>query len=164
MQRTHIGLMLAVVMAVPAAAGGAYFTSGFTSAGNTAAAKPCFVAGDAGYLLSASASAAHVVRIDNTAAHPDLRLQLVDDPAAADFVLVDDGGASPACEGVAAVESIRIDAAAASPDLTIALSREPADYKIYLHSDRYTEQDAAALAAVIRQKAGKTRSLRTATR
>jgi len=164
MQRMHIGLMLALVMAVPAAAGGAYFRSGFTSSGNTTAAKPCFVAGDAGYLLSANAGAAHVVRIDNTAAHPDLRLQLVDNPAAADFVLVDDSDASLACDGVSAVESIRIDAAAARPDLTIALSRDPADYKIYLHSDRYTEQDAAALAAVIRQKAGKSGSLRTATR
>ena len=164
MQRTHIGLMLALVMAVPAAAGSAYFTSGFTSVGNTAAAKPCFVAGNAGYLLSANAGTAHVVRIDNAAAHPDLRMQLVDDPAAADFVLVDDSDASLACEGVSVVESIRIDAAAAKPDLTIALSRDPADYKIYLHSDRYTEQDAAALAAVIRQKAGRRGSLRTATR
>ena len=126
--------------------------------------KPCFVAGDAGYLLSANASAAHIVRIDNTAAHPDLRMQRVDDPAAADFVLVDDSDASLACEGVSGIESIRIDAAAAKPDLTIALSREAADYKIYLRSDRYTEQDAAALAAVIRQKAGGRGSLRTATR
>lgn len=164
MQRTHTGLILALVMAVPAAAGGVYLASGITSGDKTAAAKPCFVADDAGYLLSANTSAAHVVRIDNTAAHPDLRMQLVDDPAAADFVLVDDSDASLACEGVSAVESIRIDAAAAKPDLTIALSRDPADYKIYLHSDRYTEQDAAALAAVIRQKAGKTKSLRTAAR
>lgn len=163
MQRAHIGLMLALVMAVPAAAGGAYFTSGF-SAGKTTAAKPCFIAGNAGYQLSGNAGAAHIVRIDNTAAHPDLRLQLVDDPAAADFVLVDDSDASPACDGVAMVESIRIDSAAAKPDLTVALSREAADYKIYLHSDRYTEEDAAALAAVIRQKAGNRKSLRTATR
>ncbi|MDI1344971.1 MAG: hypothetical protein PSV22_12835, partial [Pseudolabrys sp.] len=93
MQRAHIGLTLALVMAVSAAAGGAYFTSDFTSGGNTAATKPCFVAGDAGYQLSTNTSAAHIVRIDNTAAHPDLRMQLVDDPAAADFVLVDDSGA-----------------------------------------------------------------------
>jgi hypothetical protein len=157
MQRAHIGLMLALVMAVPAAAGGAFFTSDFTSGGKFAAAKPC-------YLLSANASAAHIVRIDNTAAHPDVRMQLVDDPAAADFVLVDDSDASPACQGVSMIESIHIDAAAAKPDLTIALSRDPADYKIYLHSDHYTEQDAAALAAVIRQKAGGRGSLRTAIR
>ena len=163
MQRAHIGLMLAVVMAVPAAAGGAYFTSGF-SAGKAIAAKPCFIAGNAGYLLSGSAGAAYIVRIDNAAANPDLRMQVVDNPAAADFVLVDDSDASPACEGVAIVESIRIDAAAAKPDLTVALSREPAGYKIYLHSDRYTEEDAAALAAVIRHKAGGRKALRTATR
>lgn len=162
MQRTQIGLMLALAVAAPAAAGGIYVASGFPS--KPAAAKPCFVAGNAGYLLSGNTSAAHVVRVDNAAAHPDLRMQLVDDPAAADFVLVDDSDVSLACEGVSTVESIRIDAAAARPDLTIALSREAADYKIYLHSDRYTEQDAAALAAVIRQKAGKTKSLRTATR
>ena len=160
MRRSQFGLMLALIVALPAAAATAYLTK----ADGTVAAKPCFIAGNAGYLLSSNAKVAHVVRIDNTAAHPDLRLQLVDDPAAADFVLVDDSDASLACEGVSAVESIRIDAAAAKPDLTIALSRGPADYKIYLHSDRYTEQDAAALAAVIRQKAGKSGSLRTATR
>ena len=163
MQRAHLGLTLALVIAVPAAAGGAYFTSGF-SGGKTAAAKPCFIAGNAGYLLSGSGSAAYIVRIDNAAAHPDLRLQLVDDPAAADFVLVDDSDASPTCGNVSTVESIRVDAAAAKPDLTIALSREAADYKIYLHSDRYTQEDAAALAAVIRQKAGARKPLRTATR
>ncbi len=61
------------------------------------------------------------------------------------------------------IETIRIDASAAKPDLTIALTREPADYKIYLHSATYTEQDAAALAAVIWLNTSKTGSIRSAT-
>ena len=91
-------------------------------------------------------------------------MQLVDDPAAADFVLVDDSDATVACKGVSVVEIIRIDAAAEKPDLIVAVSRAPADYKIYLHSSSYTEQDAAALAAVIRQNASRTGALRTVTR
>ena len=36
-----------------------------------------------------------------------------------------------------------------TPDLTVALSREPADHKIFVQSANFTEQDAAALFAVI---------------
>jgi len=157
MRRSQFGLTLALIVALPAAAATAYLTK----TDGTVAAKPCFIAGNAGYLLSSNAKVAHVVRIDNTAAHPGLRMQLVNDPAAADFVLVDDNDATLDCKGVSIIESIRIDAAASKPDLTIAVSHDPADYKIYLHSDHYSEQDAAALAAVIWQNAGKTGLLRT---
>ena len=157
MQRAKFGLMLALIAAVPAAAGTAFFASDH----GTAVTKPCFVAGNAGYRLSGDAKGAHIVRIDNTAAHPSLRMQLVNDPAVADFVLVDESDAQIDCKGVSIVESIRIDAAAARPDLTIAVSRDPADYKIYLHSNYYSEQEAAALAAVIWQNASRTGSLRT---
>ena len=160
MRRLHIGLLLAAVVAIPAATAGAYYGISI----KTAAEKPCFIAGNAGYKLSARGDARHIVRIDNQAALPHLRMQLVDDPAAADFVLVDDSDASVACRGVSVVESIRIDPAAAKPDLIVAVSRDAADYKIYLHSDNYNEQDAAALAAVIWQTASKTGALRTATR
>ena len=78
-------------------------------------------------------------------------MQIVDDPAAADFVLVDDGDASEACKAATAINSIRLDPAAAHPDLTVALSRTDAAYKIYVHSADYSEQDAAALFAVIWQ-------------
>ncbi len=80
------------------------------------------------------------MRINNAAPHPNLRLQLVDDPATADFVLVDDGDSSAACHDSGPVKSIRLDAAAAKPDLTVALSRKPAPYKIYVRSAAYSRR------------------------
>jgi hypothetical protein len=147
MKRTHIAALLALIVAVPAATAGSFFSSN---------AKPCFVAGNAGYEISASASANYTVRIDNAAANPSVRLQIVDDPAAADFVLVDDGDTGAACNAATAISSIRIDPVARQPDLTVALSRAPADIKIYVRSANFSEQDAAALFAVIWQNARKT--------
>ncbi len=72
------------------------------------------------------------MRIDNKAARPNLRMQIVDDPAAADFVLVDDGESGNACDG--AVETIRLDSEASNPDVTVSLSHDAADYKIYVRS------------------------------
>jgi hypothetical protein len=160
MRRTHIGFLLAVIVTLPAVAAGAFFSLG----SKPLAEKPCFISGNAGYQISAIGKARHIVRIDNQAAMPHLRMQLVDDPATADFVLVDDSDATAACAGVSAIESIRIDPAAEKPDLIVSVSRNPADYKIYLHSDKYNEQDAAALAAVIWQTTSKTGSLRTVSR
>jgi hypothetical protein len=159
MRRSHIAFIAALAVAVPGVTAAAYFGL----SGKAVAGKPCFIAGNAGYVLASSGSARHVVRIDNDATKPHLRMQFVNDPAAADFVLVDDSDASIACKGVSVVESILIDPAAAKPDLLIAVSRQPADYKIYLHSDNYDEQDAAALAAVIWQNASKTGALRSST-
>src|ERR1019366_9949427 len=103
-------------MLIPAATAGSFFAS---------SAKPCFIAGNAGYRISDSASANFTVRLDNTAAQPNLRMQLVDDSAAADFVLVDDGDAVNACTGATAIQSIRLDPAAANADLPVTLSRAP---------------------------------------
>ncbi len=90
MTRTHIAALVVVAVAVPAAIAGSF------SASNDA---PCFVAGNTGYRMSDTASANITVRIDNAAAKPDLRVQLTDDAAAADFVLLDDGIAAGACPG-----------------------------------------------------------------
>jgi hypothetical protein len=73
-------------------------------------------------------------------------MQFIDDPAAADFVLIDDEENS-ACTG--AIETIRLDSQAVKPDLTVALSGEAAKYRIYVRSARFSEQDAAALFAVM---------------
>ena len=140
MKRTHIAALLVLVVAVPAAAAGSFFSS---------KAGPCFIAGASGYRFSDSAAADFTVRIASAAAKPSLRMQLVDDPAAADFVLVDDSDTGNACADASAVRSIRIDPAARNADLTLALSRQPADYKIYVRSAIFSEQDAAALFAVI---------------
>jgi hypothetical protein len=142
MKRTHIVSLMTLIIAIPAATASSFFTSN---------AKPCFTAGNAGYEISGSAAANYTVRIDNTSTSPSLRMQIVDDPAAADFVLVDDSDAGDACKAATAISSIRIDPAAANPDLTVALSRTQADYKIYVRSANYSEQDAAALFAVIWQ-------------
>lgn len=169
MRRDHLGLILALVVAIPAGIAGTFYClSGNSLTGKTAAAKPCFIAGNTGYQFASGQfsndPARHTVRIDNDAAKPNLRMQLVDDPAAADFVLVDDSDATAACNGVTAVDIINIDNAAEKPDLIVAVSRAPAGYKIYLHSENYSEQDAAALAAVIWQNATKTGALRTVSR
>ena len=108
------------------------------------------------YRMSNNASANVTVRIDNAAVKPDLRVQLTDDAAAADFVLLDDGIAAGACPGGTAIQSVRLDPTAANPDLTVALSRAPAAYKIYVRSAGFSQQDAAALFAVIWRNAGKT--------
>jgi hypothetical protein len=142
MTRTHIVSLMVLIVAVPAAAAGSFFAS---------SAKPCFVADNAGYQLSAAASANYTVRIDNTAPTPSLRMQVVDDPAAADFVLVDDSDAENTCKAAAAIKSVRVDSAALNADLTVALSRAEADTKIYVRSVNFSEQDAAALFAVIWQ-------------
>jgi hypothetical protein len=149
MKRTHIAALLVLIVAVPAAAAGSFFSS---------KAKPCFIAGVSGYRFSDSAAANFTVRIASTAAKPSLRMQLVDDPAAADFVLVDDSNIVNACTDVSPVQSIHIDPAATNADLTVALSQQPADYKIYVRSAIFSEQDAAALFAVIWKTAGTTGS------
>ncbi|MEJ2623447.1 MAG: hypothetical protein P8Z80_02570 [Pseudolabrys sp.] len=126
----------------------------------TATPKPCFVAGTHAYRIADSGHAAVTVRVDNTAQHPDLRMQFVDDPATADFVLVDDSGGASACRGIGTIKNIRLDAGttnsakAEKPDLTVALSQASAPYKIYVRSSHYTPQDAAALFAVMQQDAG----------
>lgn len=147
MTRTQLAALMVLVVAVAATTAASFFTS---------RARPCFIAGNAGYEISANGPADVTVRIDNAATKPNLRMQLTDDAAAADFVLVDDGDAASDCTGAAAIQNIRLDPAAADADLTVALSRAPADYKIYVRSIRFSQQDAAALFAVIWQNAGKT--------
>jgi hypothetical protein len=136
MTRAQIAALLVVILAVPAGAG-AFFTP---------KTKPCFVAGNAAYRIADDGAANVTVRIDNKSPRPTLSLQITDDPAAADFVLVDDDDNS-ACTGAA--ETIWLDNQAVNPDLIVALSHEPADHKIYVRSARFSAQDAAALFAVM---------------
>lgn len=142
MTRTHIASLLVLIIGVPAAAAASYFTA------NATPERPCFIAGNAAYRISDSAAANYTVRVDNAAAASSLHMQLVDDPAVADFVLVDDDGIND-CKAATSVKSIRVDATAPTPDLTVALSRQPAATKIYVRSANFSEQDAAAMFAVI---------------
>jgi hypothetical protein len=150
MKRAHVISLMALAVAVPAATAGSFFSS------SASPAKPCFATGNAAYELSGSNAADYTVRVDNAAANPSVRLQLVDDPAAADFVMVDDGDATQACTGAGSLKTVRIDPTALTPDLTVALSRADADYKVYVRSASFSEQDAAALFAVIWQNTRRT--------
>ena len=141
MTRSHLAVLIALVLAVPAAGAAAGFFS--------TSPKRCFLSGSTAYLLSNTA-ANFTVRVDYEAAHADLHMQLVDDPAAADFVLVGDGDDN-SCRDAGAVRSIRVDDAATKPDLSVALSNRPVTdgYKIYVRSTSFTAKEAAALFAVI---------------
>jgi len=149
MRRTHIATLLVLAVAIPAA------TASFFASSNPNT-TPCFFAGNTGYRMADRGSADLTVRIDNASAAPDLRLQLIDSAAAADFVLVDDGDADSACAGATAIRTIRRDPQGGRADLTVALSRAPAPYKIYVHSAAFSQQDAAALFAAIWRNSRKT--------
>jgi fructose-specific component phosphotransferase system IIB-like protein len=143
MTRTHICALVALAVVMPAAAATSYFVT------NPAPKPPCLLAGEAAYRVTGSATADYIVRIDNADESAALRMQMVDDPAEADFVLVDDSVATDACPDASAIKTIRIDGAAAAPDVTVSVSRAPAGHKIYVKSASFSEQDAAALFAVI---------------
>lgn len=137
-------LILALIVGVPAAAH-TYFAE---------PAGACFASGASTFRVSAAAARPdYRVRFDQESARPDLRMQLVDSPERADFVLVDDFGGidGNACKGPTPVKTIGIDAGAEAPDVTVSLSSEAAapDYRIYVHSARFSHQDAAALLAVM---------------
>lgn len=139
MARIHVAALLGLVVAMPGAAAGVYFGKGIT--------PRCFIAANGTYRLSDGAAADYIVRIDNAAANPSLRLQIVDDAASADFVLVDDNNGADIC--MSSAQSVRIDPIAQTPDIIVALSHAPADKKIYVQSARFSARDAAALFAVI---------------
>lgn len=133
--------VLAAMLAAPAAAY-SYFPG---------APDACFSSGSTTFRMSsASSNPDYRVRFAEPQTHADLRIQLMDSPDQADFVLVDDIGGTTACSGPAPVKTIRIDAEAAAPDVTVSLGSDPAaDYRIYVHSARFSHRDAAALLAVM---------------
>ena len=144
MDRLRKTLILVAVIAVPAAAHSTFAPND----------DLCFASGAATYRLAPKASSPdYRVRIDNRAARPDLRMQLVDRPELADFVLADDFGAvtGNACRSSTPVKTIKVDSETRTPDVTVSLTPSLAapDYKIYVHSVRYSHQDVAALLAVL---------------
>jgi hypothetical protein len=139
-------LILAAALAVPAAAA-AYAMK--------AAPKPplCFASGASTYQIVADApSPDYRIRIDAAAARPDLRMQLVDRAENADFVLVDDfsGNEPRTCRSATPIRTVTLDPAG-QPDVTVQLSADAkgADYRLYVHSARFSQQDAAALLAAM---------------
>jgi hypothetical protein len=130
----------------------------------SADAVPCFTAGAAAYRVSGNAEPAdYTVRVDHAAGVlADLRMQFVDDPTDADFVLVDDapGGDANACPAAADIKSIRITDDETRPDVTVSVDdgRTP-DYRVYVHSAQYSHAEAAALLAVMWKDDGRRRHL-----
>lgn len=145
MNRTRKTLILLAVLAVPAAAHSMF----------APAKEPlCFASGAATYQIARDVSAPDFrVRIADASAKPDLRMQLVDSAEIADFVLVDDfsGAESASCRSATKIQTVALDTGAAKPDVTVNLSADATapDYKIYVHSVRFSQQDAAALLAAM---------------
>ncbi len=144
MDRLHKTVILILVAGIPAAAP-PFFTSPHPL---------CFTAGSITYQLSALVPTPdYRVKFDNGAAHPDLRVGLVDRVESADFALVDDVADidRTACKSAELLKTVKIVADGAS-DVTISLTRDlaNADFKLFVHSARFNHRDAAALLAVMR--------------
>lgn len=135
MTRLKIVPLLALALAAPAMA--------FTFLHGRSAPGICFDAGNAAYRIASAGRADMTVRVAENPAHPDISVQIVDDPLAADFVLVDDGaGTCPA-----AAHILRLAGAGEPAQLTVGLSRAPARYKAYVNSARFSQIQAAAIFA-----------------
>jgi hypothetical protein len=117
-----------------------------------ASAPACLSIGNVSYRAVAnSAPANYTVRLDASAASPDIRIQIADTADAADFVFVDDGNAPPACRhGGGAIKSVKIVTAAADLVAAVTTGFETADYRIYVRSRRLAPETAAALFAAAR--------------
>src|SRR5689334_18626904 len=115
MTRSPLSVLLALAIAVPALTTAAvpYFTS---------KDSPCFSVGGSDYRLTAQRDADYTIKIVDAAAQPDWTVQIVADPATADFVLVDGAENFGACGDTRAIRTIRIDPQAREADLTIALA------------------------------------------
>ncbi|MCG6206487.1 hypothetical protein LPW26_17705 [Rhodopseudomonas sp. HC1] len=112
--------------------------------------QPCIAAGDQIVRIAPSAWMAQLhVGFTDDPARANVRVQIVDDPDAADFAVSDDSGSDEA-GACAATPDSRLIAIAAHPSAAepvIYLTRESgaADYRIYVRSSRFTEREAAAL-------------------
>ena len=144
MNRIQKTFTLLAVLAIPA---GAQISAPSTE-------KLCFASGTATFQLAPSAAKPdYRVRIERNLATADVRMRLVDRPEVADFVLVDDfsGAEQDACKSSTPVQTVKLDPAAEKPDVLVNLSADagPAELRIYVHSVRFSHQDAAALLAAM---------------
>ena len=149
MNRIQKTLILVAAVALPAAAHSTFAPTRETL---------CFASGASTYQIARNAPTPDFrIKIADASAlsdaRPDLRMRLVDSAEKADFVLVDDFSAGdPApCRSSTPIRTVALDADTAKPDVTVTLSADAAlsDYKIYVHSVRFSQQDAAALLAAM---------------
>ena len=149
MNRTQKMLILIAAVALPAAAHSTFAPTRETL---------CFASGATTYQIARNAPSPDFrIKIADASAtpatRPDLRMRLVDSAEKADFVLVDDFSANEQapCRSATPIRTVALDADTAKPDVTVTLSADAAlsDYKIYVHSVRFSQQDAAALLAAM---------------
>jgi hypothetical protein len=105
---------------------------------------------------------ANTLQISSVPWHADLHVSFTDDPSlatvrvaisddaeTADFTVVDDvdGIEDTACESTAATQFVAISthASASAPVIYLSHDEAASDYRIFVHSKRFTERDAAAL-------------------
>ena len=143
MRHIHLLSVVAAMAMAPAvmAAADAWFAP--------ASDGPCFSNGGVAYRLTSSRAADYTIRIDNSAQHPDLIVQITDDPAAADLVLLADADGLAGC-AAGTQRTIRLDPRAAEPDMTIALTREQ-NGQPRVYAPGFRPEEAAALFAVMRK-------------
>jgi hypothetical protein len=154
MKRLHITLILLMVIGLPAAALPFFFTDApVTVAPVPFVSNLCFTAGAVTYRVSMGTPSPDY-RVKIGASDPDLRIQLVDNVESADFALVDDlGGADgTTCASRGLIKTVQVVGDTSPADVTLSLSGEgtDADLKLFVHSARFGERDAAALFAAMR--------------
>jgi hypothetical protein len=123
--------------------------------------QPCIAAADTAIEIAGQHSwplpaDAQRVSFTNDAASATVRVQIVDDPGAADFVVVDDvvmddlvdglaTNGTNGCEAHGPTQRIAISQHAFAGQPVIYLSHEDGDYRVYVRSKSFTPQKAAAL-------------------
>jgi hypothetical protein len=156
----HIKSALALVVAVGLPAGAQTFIQ--------QSADKCFTVDSTVYrLVSRPDPAAYAVHVAADVAQPDLTVHLTDNPDTADFILVDDrdNGEQAACRNSPRpIRPINVNRQTQRPDLTVALSPAsvPADYELYVRSESFSVEEAAALFATMVRSAGSPRAAATA--
>jgi hypothetical protein len=112
-------------------------------------ARPCIAIGEGSVqLTSLTWQAQSHVSFTRDPALATVRVQLTDNAAAADFVVLDDidSAEAGACAVNAATRFVAISATASASGPVIYLSQNgPADYRIFVGSKHFSARDAAAL-------------------
>ena len=143
MRRIHLLFVVAAMAMAPAVMAAADAWLAPASDGS------CFSNGGIAYRLTSSKAADYTIRIDNSAQRPDLIVQITDDPAAADLVLLADadGLAGCACRHAANHPSRSARARARRDDRAYARGEWPAA----IYAPGFRAEEAAALFAVMRK-------------
>jgi hypothetical protein len=147
--RSRIIVLALTALAIPAAAYSAFTLDPHQEA--------CFVSDSASYRIAPDAAAPDFrIAIAGDEARADLRMQLVDRPEIADFVLVDGPTDDRTGEDISncqpSARTVTVEASGPTrPDVTVALTGDPdaADYRLYVRSTRFSQRDAMALVAAL---------------